>query len=217
MISNKQINVIVADDHQIFLDGLLALLQDVENLNIIGTAINGLDVLELLKSLTIDLVILDINMPQMDGIELNKVIKKEYPNVKTLVLSTHSDPDKISSLTKGKANGYLLKNCGKMELLEAIYTIVNYNTNYFSSEVKEKYMNSVFNPNNKEEHIEELSKREIEIINLITQEYTAQEIAEKLFISPHTVNTHRKNLLAKLNVKNLAGLVRYAVKNGLAD
>ncbi|NMH85981.1 response regulator [Flavivirga algicola] len=215
MIYKKEISIIIADDHQIFLDGLIALFEGVENLCITGTAVNGLEVLSLLDTHVVDMVILDINMPEMDGIELNKIIKKEYPNVKTLVLSMHISPDKISSLAKSNANGYLLKNSGKTELLNAIDSIVNQNVNYYSSEVKEEYMNSIFN--SKEKPIEELRDREREIIKLIAQEYTTQEIAEKLFISPHTVNTHRKNLLAKLNVKNLAGLVKYAIKNGLSE
>ena len=217
MTSSKTIKIIIADDHQIFLEGLVALLKDVENIDIVGTATNGLDVIAFLKNNTVDLVIMDIHMPEMDGMELNKIIKKEYPKVKNLVLSTYSSPDKIAHFAKNGANGYLLKNTEKSELLTAINTIMN-DENYFSEEVKKKYMNSIFTPNNNaNDDISQLSQREEEILKLIVQEYTAQEIAEKLFISQHTVNTHRKNLLSKLNAKNIAGLVKYAIKNGIIE
>ncbi len=217
MTSPKIIKIIIADDHQIFLEGLVALLNDVKNINIVGTATNGHGVIAFLKNNTVDLVIMDIHMPEMDGIELNKIIKKEYPKVKTLVLSTYSYPDKIAHFARNGANGYLLKNTEKSELLTAIYAIVNHE-NYFSEEVKEKYMNSIFTPNsNANDEISQLSQREEEILKLIAQEYTAQEIAKKLFISQHTVNTHRKNLLSKLNAKNIAGLVKYAIKSGIIE
>lgn len=214
MECKKRIDIIIADDHQIFLEGIVALISDIEDINIVGTGLDGYDVLSLLKNHDVDIVIMDINMPKMDGVELNGILKKEYPEIKTLVLSTYSYPDKISRFIKNRANGYLLKNTTKTELLDAIYSLANDN-NYFSSEVKEKYMNSIFNLNNSSEITTELSEREKEVIKLITQEYTTQEIAEKLFISLHTVNTHRKNLFSKLHVKNIAGLVKYAIKNGM--
>ncbi|UOB18531.1 response regulator transcription factor [Abyssalbus ytuae] len=214
-MTKKKINLIIADDHQIFLDGLVALIKDVKDINIVGTALNGRSVLNLLKKYTVDIVLLDINMPEMDGIELNKIIKKEHPEIKTLVLTTHNYPDKIVHFAKDNANGYLLKNVGKIELLTAIYSVIN-NENYFSEEMKKKYMNSVFNKNNTTDEAP-LSEREKEIIKLIMKEYTTQEIAEKLYISQHTVNTHRKNILTKLNIKNVAGLAVYAIKNGIID
>ncbi len=216
MVKNKKIDIIIADDHQIFLEGIVSLINDTKDINIIGTALNGHDVLELLKHQSADIVILDINMPEMDGIELNTILKKKFPTIKTLVLSTYSYPDKIAHLAKNGANGYLLKNTSKIELLNAIYSVASHN-NHFSPEVKDKYMNSIFNKDDNAEIISELSEREKEVIKLITQEYTAQEIAKKLFISQHTVNTHRKNLLSKLDVKNVAGLVKYAIKNGLVE
>ena len=215
MTLQKTIRIIIADDHQIFLEGLIALFNAIKNIDIIGTATNGVEAIDLLCKNKVDIAIIDIDMPEMDGVELNRAIKNEYPKVKTLILSTHSFPDKIAHFAKNGANGYLLKNAEKSELLTAIISIMA-GENYFSEEVKKKYMNSIFTPNNKDDTYQ-LSQREEEILKLIAKEYTAQEIAEELFISQHTVNTHRKNLLAKLNAKNIAGLVKYALQNGLLD
>lgn len=211
----RRIRIILADDHRMFLEGLHALLSTADDIKITGLALNGVEVMNLLKKEEIDLVVTDINMPGMDGITLNSTIKKQYPHIKTLVLSTYSDPDKIIKLTNNKANGYLLKNAEKDELLKAIYTI-HAGTNYFSKEVQEKYTNSVFSGTTVTEGAPLLSKREKEILKYIAAEYTTPEIAEKLFISQYTVNTHRKNLIAKLGVKNVAGLVKYAFQNGMA-
>lgn len=218
MTLKKKIKLIIADDHQIFLEGLVALFSDVEDINIVGTATNGYGVLNLLKKHSVDVIMIDINMPELDGIELNRIIKKEYPHIMTLVLSTYSYPDKISHFARNGANGYLLKNVEKNELLKAIYSVADHR-NYFSEEVKKKYTDSIFanDDNVQQDHDPRLSKREQEILKLIGQENTAQEIAEKLFISLHTVNTHRRNLLSKLNVKNVAGLVKYAIKKGIVE
>lgn len=211
----KKIRVILADDHSMFLEGLHALLSATEDIAIVGLALTGNDVMDLLKREQVDIVVTDISMPGMDGITLNSMIKKQYPQIKTLVLSTYSDPDKIIKLTNNKANGYLLKNAEKDELLKAIYTIFR-GSNYFSKEVQEKYTASIFSAEKGSGIDPALSKREKEILKYIAAEYTTPEIAEKLFISQYTVNTHRKNLISKLGVKNVAGLVKYAFKNGLA-
>ncbi|RAW02347.1 response regulator [Pseudochryseolinea flava] len=211
----KRIKVILADDHQMFLEGLHAMLSVVEDIHIVGMALNGNEVVNLLKVNDVDLVVTDISMPGMDGIALNTVIKKQYPHVKTLVLTTYSDPDKILKLVGSKANGYLLKNAEKDELLKAIFTITS-GDNYFSKEVQEKYTASVFSTEQTSAGDPVLSKREKEILKYIAEEFTTPEIAEKLFISQYTVNTHRKNLISKLGVKNVAGLVKYAFQKGLA-
>jgi DNA-binding NarL/FixJ family response regulator len=211
----KTIRVILADDHAMFLEGLNALLATAENIQVVGVALNGHNALTLLKQEKADIVITDISMPGMDGILLNNAIKKQFPHVKTLILSTYSDPDMIVKLTSNKANGYLLKNAEKEELLKAIYTIHG-GQNYFSNEVQEKYLKSVFAPEPETSNDPVLSKREKEILKYIAEEYTTPEIADKLCISQYTVNTHRKNLISKLGVKNVAGLVKYAFQKGLA-
>ncbi|UII30442.1 response regulator transcription factor [Fulvivirga ulvae] len=211
----KKINILIVDDHHMFLEGLAALLENIENVHLSGTLKNGREAMDYLKSNAVDVVIMDISMPGMDGMELNRLIKNDHPQIKTMVLSTHSDPKTINKLIQDDVNGYLLKNADKSELLEAIYALAK-GENYFSEEVKEKYTNSMFARQTKSSEEPPLSRREIEILKLIVAQNTTQEIAEKLFISQHTVNSHRKNLLSKLGLKNTAGLVKYALEEGLA-
>ena len=160
----------------------------------------------------VDLVITDINMPEMDGIELNAHIKKDFPSVKTLVISMLHDAKKIKTLTEAEVNGYVSKNTAKQELLTAIRTILE-GQNYFTSKVKELLMEEMLNAK-KEKEIK-LTGRETEVLKLIAQEFTTQEIADKLFLSKHTIESYRKNLISKLGVRNLAGLTRYAIENDL--
>lgn len=212
----KKINLLIADDHTMFLEGIVSLLGQESDINIIGKAHNGIEALDIIKTTSVDLVILDISMPEMDGIELTKILKKKYPEIKILVVSTHSNVNIISRLIRIGVNGYLLKNAEKSELLEAIHSIIEGN-NYFSEETEDKYICKQLRIEKQVLNLTELSSREKEILVLIANEYNTAEIAEKTFISLNTVNTHRRNLLSKLNAKNTAGLVKYAVENGLVD
>jgi len=212
----EKLKIIVADDHTMFLQGIISLIEHEESIKIIGKAVNGIEVLNILKIEKADIVILDISMPEMDGIELSKILKKDYPSIKIIIVSTHSNAKIISRLIRIGVNGYLLKNAEKNELLNAIYTIAD-GENYFSEEVTEQYANNSKKIEKQISNLIELSSREKEILILIAQEYNTLEIAEKTFISFNTVNTHRRNLLSKLNAKNTAGLVKYAVENGLVD
>lgn len=212
----KKINLLIADDHTMFLEGIVSLLGQESDINIIGKAYNGIEALDIIKTAAVDLVILDISMPEMDGIELTKILKKKYPEIKILVVSTHSNVNIISRLIRIGVNGYLLKNAEKSELLEAIHSIIEGN-NYFSEETEDKYICKQLRIEKQVLNLTELSSREKEILVLIANEYNTAEIAEKTFISLNTVNTHRRNLLSKLNAKNTAGLVKYAVENGLVD
>lgn len=212
----KKINLLIADDHTMFLQGIVSLLEQESEINIVGKANNGIEALNIIKKEAVDLIILDISMPDMDGIELSKILKKEYPEIKILVVSTHSNVKIISRLIRIGVHGYLLKNAEKSELLEAIHVIVKDDT-YFSEETEEKYLSNQLKIEKQISTLTELSSREKEILVLIAHEYNTAEIAEKTFISLNTVNTHRRNLLSKLNAKNTAGLVKYAVENGLVD
>lgn len=212
----NKIKIIIADDHQMFLEGISSLLQDVPEIEVVGTALNGNQVLEKIKTLEIDIVVTDINMPEMDGIELSKSLKKNYPGIKTLILSTHNDAEMIGKCVNNDVDGYLLKNAEKKELLKALDTIAA-GEKYFGEEVKNEYIKTVFSASKEKETVSQLSRREKEILQHIAMEYTTQEIADKLFISQNTVNTHRKNMLSKLNAKNSAGLVKYAYQQGLIE
>ena len=212
----SKIKLLIADDHTMFLQGIISLLENETNIEIVGKAVNGIEALEVIKKGTVDFIILDISMPEMDGSALSKILKKEHSNVKILIVSTHSNVMLVSRLIRIGVHGYLLKNAEKSELLQAIYTIAK-GENYFSEELEEKHLLNKSKIEKQISNLTELSSREKEILVLIAHEYNTAEIAEKTFISLNTVNTHRRNLLSKLNAKNTAGLVKYAVENGLVD
>lgn len=212
----EKIKLIIADDHTMFLQGIISLIEHESSIKIVGKAVNGIEVLNILKIQNADMVLLDISMPEMDGIELSKILKKEYPFLKIIIVSTHSNAKIISRLIRIGVNGYLLKNAEKSELLEAIYTVAD-GKKYFSKDVEDQYLSNNQKIEKQISNLTELSSREKEILVLIAHEYNTAEIAEKTFISLNTVNTHRRNLLSKLNAKNTAGLVKYAVENGLVD
>ena len=210
-------NLIIADDHKMFLDGLLSILKNKESYTVLFTATNGGPVIKYVRinpEDKIDLVITDVSMPEVSGIELNKLLKEENKNIKTLVVSMHHTPEIIDELIEGQVDGYVPKNAEKEELLEAIETILK-GEKYFSKEITDIYLKHKFTK--KKEAQIKLTKREIEVVTLIAEEFTTQEIADKLFLSKHTIESYRKNLIAKLNVRNLAGLTKYAIKKGFIE
>lgn len=217
----RPINILLVDDHPMIRAGIKSLL---EGENIIGTieeVTDGDECIELLGKKKFDVIIMDIKMPKMSGIDTTKDLMKKNPNANVLALSMHDEQDYIIKMLQAGAKGYLLKNSPKEELLKAIET-VNLGENYFSNDVSSimlsKYIHKEF-PNAKKDYNMDvqLTRRETEIIKMISEELTNGEIAGKLNISIRTVDTHRRNLLQKLDVKNTAGLVRYAVQNGLLN
>lgn len=213
-----KIKIIIADDHKIFLAGLSALLSEIESIDIISTAHNGDEVLKLLDQNIVDLVITDINMPVMDGIRLSREIKKKYPHVKVIALTMHNEGNIISAMLKKGIAGYVLKDAGKEELLEAINTVHKGGT-YFTEEIKLNLFQSLIPGKQVKSNssLIELSEREQQILRLIAEEHTQQQIADKLFISPHTVIFHRRKLLYKFDVKNTAGLIKSAMEAGFLE
>ncbi|SFU45347.1 DNA-binding response regulator, NarL/FixJ family, contains REC and HTH domains [Pustulibacterium marinum] len=214
---SKPYQMIIADDHAMFIDGVKSILTHEPDIEVVLTASNGAQVLKYLQingGEAIDLIITDINMPDMDGVALNKAVKEMFPNIKTLVVSMLEDADTIKNLTEANVNGYISKNSEKQELLTAIRTILEGNP-YFSNRIKQVVMNAMFEAKTAPKIT--LTSREEEVIKLIAQEYTTQEIADALFLSKHTIESYRKSLISKLNVRNLAGLTRYAIENKLID
>ncbi len=210
-------NLIIADDHKMFIDGMLSILKEVPEFQVTLTAKNGAQVVKYLDingSDDLHLLITDLTMPEMDGIELNKIVKEKYPKLKTLVVSMHIDGAMIDKLIRNNVDGYVPKNAEKDELLNAITTIVN-GQKYFSQEVKRAYTDAMFEEKKNKEI--SLTTREKEVLKLIAEENTTQEIADTLFLSKHTIESYRKNLISKLGVKNLAGLTKHALKIGLLD
>ncbi|MFV0540631.1 MAG: response regulator [Aestuariibaculum sp.] len=208
-------NIVLADDHKMFLDGLLSIFKEEEKYNIVLTADSGSNVIKYMENNAaepVHLVVSDISMPDVDGIALNQHLKSTRPNIKVLMVSMHTNADMIGTLIKNNVDGYVSKNATKTELLKAVETILK-GDKYFSQAIKQAYTESVFN--NEITQQVELTSREKEVLKLIAEEYTTQEIADKLFLSKHTIESYRKNLISKLNVKNLAGLTKYAIKMGL--
>lgn len=198
------IKIAIIDDHQMFLEGMFSVLSQQENIKILFTETNAKKALNLIKIQVPDLVITDISMPEMNGIEFIKILKKEHPDIKILVLSMHKSHNHIQDI-----DGYLLKETGKDELLEAVNGIVLQQKKYFPENTP-KNNGLIFNKNI-------LSSREKEIVKLIAQGHTTEEIAESLFNSKHTIETHRKNIFLKLQVNNIAGLVQKAIYLGIIE
>ncbi|TMM56188.1 response regulator transcription factor [Maribacter algarum] len=210
-------NLIIADDHKMFIDGLMSILKDAPEFSVTTTFKNGAQVVKYLDINGVDdlnLLVTDLTMPEMDGIELNKIVKEKYPSLKTLVVSMHIDGQMIDKLIRNNVDGYVPKNAEKDELLDAIRTIIK-GEKYFSAEIKRAYTDAMFE-NKKQEEVN-LTEREKEVLKLIAEENTTQEIADTLFLSKHTIESYRKNLISKLQVKNLAGLTKHAIKMGLLD
>jgi len=219
VMENKIITVLLVDDHKIIRDGIKSLLEGVENIKIIGEASNGVEAIEFFKKQPADMVFMDIRMPEMSGIETTQYLTQTYPNVKVLALTMHDEEAFIYKMLNAGASGYLLKNVGKEEFVTAIQKVYK-GENYFSLDLATKMITNMVltkSSDTSNEVIEneelQLTKREIEVIKLIAEGLTSQEIADKLFISPRTVDTHRRNLLQKLNVKNTAELIKFAIKH----
>lgn len=209
----NKIRIVVADDHHILLDGLKALLQKQKDLEIAGMYSNGRDLFDNIKDTRPDIAIVDINMPGMNGQELTAKIKEFYPEINIITLSMHDDAVHIMEMIEAGVSGYLLKNVNDKELLDAIRAVKE-GKMYFSSEVSEKLTSLVLQQQRKLEQPEapHLTDRELEILKLIAQEYSNAQIAETLFISERTVETHRKNMLRKTNNKTIVGLLKYALE-----
>ncbi|MDX1637639.1 MAG: response regulator transcription factor [Balneolaceae bacterium] len=216
----QTINVLVADDHEILRFGVTRYLNNADDINVVGEASTGEECIELFKEHSPDVCILDISMPKKDGIETATELRSIDKEVKILILSMHIDKDILDKVLKANINGYLLKNTEKTELLHAIRSVMK-GQQVFSDPISKLLTDSYINRNDTNHKHDELdvniTKREHEILNLIVEGLTSQEIAEKLYISPRTVDTHRFNLMQKLDIKNTAGLVRFAIENNLVS
>jgi len=214
----EKIRVLLADDHKIFRDGVRSILEKEKDIEVVGEAANGSEVMELVEQLDVNVLVLDIDIGTPNGIEITDLVCKNHPDTKILILSMMGLHDfVIQALEKG-AIGFLLKNTGKDEVLTAIRS-VSKGDSYFSKEVSAILIEQLHRPasNRKKSTDIPISPREIEVLKLIALEFSNSEIAEKLYISIRTVDTHRRNLLEKLGAKNTAGLVKFAIRKGLLD
>lgn len=208
------IKIIITDDHPALIEGTCNVLFQEKDFKVIGTAGNGAELIQLLAEKKPDLIMIDINMPVMNGIDALSEIKTRYPEIKLIVFSQYDEKRFVKRVLKEGANGYLLKNAKASEIIKAIKMVMNGGT-YLSEELP-----NIFNEKPKRKScylFAELTSRELEILSLICAEKTSHEIAEALFISFNTVESHRSNILLKVGVKNTAGLVKWALENEIIN
>ena len=212
------IRVLVADDQQLYRAGIKALLETDPDITITTEASDGAAIMQRLAQYPVDIVLMDIDMPGINGVEATRLVKDQYPAIKILILSMYDDLNFILKVLKAGASGYLLKDAKHLDLASAIRALAT-GSSYYSEKISVRLcdylaeVNTFFSPPPTD--VPQLTRREKEILQLIGEEFTNVEIAEKLFISDNTVFTHRKNLLSKLNARNTAGLIRSASQYGL--
>lgn len=215
------IKVAIADDHKIFRSGVINTLVPYDNIRFVFEADDGLHLLQHMEQQQPDVILMDLKMPNMDGIEATIKVKEKYPDVKVIILTMYEDDNFIVHLVENGANAYLLKNADPEEIYEAICTTFEKGF-YFNENVNLALLKKVLHKNKQQfkptlKNEVQLNDREQEVLKLICQELTTQEISEQIFLSPRTVEGIRQKLLEKLNVKNSVGLVLYAFRNGLIE
>ena len=213
-----RIKIFIADDHAIFRDGLRTLLSNISGLEVLEEAANGLEMLKKLETCKPDIILTDISMPEMDGIEATEKALERFPDLKIIALTSYTDHIYYYKMIKAGVQGFVLKKAGKEELEEAIHLVME-GKNYFPQDI---LRNLVFTLSKRDsialqEKQVNLSKREVEVLELLCQGYTNKEMAEKLHLSPKTVDNHRTSLLSKTGTRNTAHLVMFAIKNHLIE
>lgn len=212
------IKVYIVDDHKMVIEGMQLLLKGEQDITVVGFSLSGEEAIDQISKTEVDVVLLDINMPGINGIETCKKLLVLKPELKIIAITMHKETSLIKLMLSEGAKGYILKNAGYDEIIEAIQT-VHKNKMYLDETVNEIVVNSVVNKNNKaiNSPFPQLSRREKEVLQCILDEFTTQEIADKLHISFGTVETHRRNMLIKTGARNTAGLVRIAIEYDLVN
>jgi DNA-binding NarL/FixJ family response regulator len=217
LLSMSKKRVLIVDDHQLIIDGLRGFIESNEGYQVVGEASTGTEAIRLASVLNPDLILMDIEMPEMSGIQASQEIKKMMPAVKIIIVSMHNEKQLIKKLIDQGADGYLLKNSSQQEVMDAIQKVLN-NQIYLSQDVTLSLLdksNSKSASSSDTITLSQLTEREIEILKLVAQGMTNKEVGDQLNISHRTVDTHRTNLMKKLDITNVAGLIRFAFKNGL--
>jgi len=209
-----EIKILLADDHKILRDGLVNVIEKNPNLKVVGEATNGREAIKLCATLEPDVVIMDVAMEGLNGVEATRQISRDFPKSKVIALSMHSNKRFILGMFKAGAYGYLLKDCDSSELIKAVKTVAE-NKKYISQHISGAIVEELISPEDKEESI--LSQREKEILQLISEGKSSKEIAETLFLSSKTVDSHRKNIMDKLELFTIPDLTKYAIKTGLTS
>ncbi|MBT8234064.1 MAG: response regulator transcription factor [Saprospiraceae bacterium] len=210
--------ILIADDHAMFADGIASILKNEDSIQVVGRCLDGPTVIDFLKANEVDILLLDVNLPGMSGIDVCKEVTTKFKPTKVLAISMFNEESFVTEILNNGAMGYILKNTGREELLIAINTVLS-GKSYFSDDVTQTIMKGLMKQRTASKQskpeLPKISRREKEVLALIMEEHTTQEIADQLFISLKTVESHRSNLLAKLNARNTAGLVRIAMENNL--
>jgi len=206
--------LIIADDHQIMIDGLLSIISNHPQITVVGVAKNGTQVLSILEKEKTDIVLTDISMPEMGGLDLTRALRKKYPAVRIIALSMHDDTTHINDMIEAGVSGYIYKNASDTELIEALNKVQD-GGQYFSDEIAATMVRSINDHAKRKEEEEKvnLTDREKEIILLIAKEYSNAQIGKDLFISERTVETHRKNIYRKTNTTSVVGLIKWSYEN----
>ncbi len=208
------IRVLLVDDHQIICDSLSLLFGTMEDIEIVGTLNDSRKVLDFLQDHAVDVLVTDLNMPHLDGIQLTMQVRKEFPEMKILMLTVKDELDAIQDAYRAGISGYVMKKANRAELENALRSVAT-GQKYFSEAVMRELMAGGGKPEESLDHTDELvelTKRELQIVRLVAQELSTAEIADQLFISTGTVETHRHNVMKKLGAKNAIGIIKYAIK-----
>jgi two-component system, NarL family, response regulator NreC len=210
-----KIKIVIADDHQLFREGLINLLSDSSEIEIIAHAEDGIDAVEKAVIYDPDIVIMDIGMPKISGVEATAQLKKKMPDIKVIALSMHSEKHYIKDMLEAGAKGYLFKNCTYAQLIDAIKTVYAGNK-YLSNEITEVLIDDYLNnKNEKHGNISELTEREMQVLKLFAEGKSTRDISEELFVSVKTIGTHKQHILEKLNLKTTVDMIKFALKNGI--
>lgn len=213
MITNK-IRIAIADDHQICRDGLISML-DPENYEIVGEADNGVKIIDIAKKLNPDIILMDIQMPEVDGIEATKIITSSVPNVQIIALTMHGKTSYINDMMNAGASGYVMKSASKSEIIESIQSVWK-NKQYFCRSTSMNLSHNINGKNNSRTRaMYDLSETDIKIIHLLCEEYNSESIGRLLFLSKRTIDGARLRIQSKLNVSSTAGIVKFAIANGI--
>lgn len=215
----EKINVLIVDDHQLMIEGLKSLLEDEEIIGEIGGANTYDETLSYLKEHEVHVILMDVNMPELSGIEMTKKLKEIYPDIKIIALTMHDDISIITKMIKAGSSGYVLKKTNMYEVIDAIRTVYE-NGRYLSKTTQNIIMDNLMSPEellSSKDQKPILSARELEVLKLIAKEYNNEQIGEKLFISERTVEAHRRNIFIKTKTKTIVGLMKYAIQEGLID
>ena len=210
--------ILLVDDHEIMREGMMALLRKREDVEVVGEAADGRSAVQMVRELNPDVVIMDVGMPNLNGIEATSQMLADNPSVKVMALSTHSDGSVVAKMIKAGATGYMLKESAFAELMDGLSAMMNGKT-YLCSKIAKvvfsDYINMITNPNWSMGDV--LTSREREVLQLVAEGHTTKEIAKILHLSPKTVDSHREHIMEKLSIRNIAGLTKYAIREGLTN